>query len=256
MAPRAQPDISPEFNICRYNNGVKLKKPAYFQYDEDHDAYSVADLFKQKFSIYFLNTSSVLTKINAACAMVCGFESESSAIGKSVFDFTTKKSAALAVNSDKEIIMTEKAKIFDQLLTHIAGQEYQYLTIKLPWYSDNNSMRGVLGFSIALGVHPLADSISNIVKLGLLKDIPNIYRNKSAIPTANITSCHLSNREIDCLCLTVRGKSAKQVGYELNISARTVEEHLNNIKRKMSVFSKAELIQKTIDHYSHLIVKE
>lgn len=36
---------------------------------------------------------------------------------------------------------------------------------------------------------------------------------------------------------------------ELGISQRTVEEYLNNIKLKMGVYSKSELIDKTIDYF-------
>jgi len=63
-------------------------------------------------------------------------------------------------------------------------------------------------------------------------------------PTVNLAT--LTKREIECLNLTVKGKPAKKVAYELRISQRTVEEHLTNIKKKMGVFSKAELIEKSL----------
>lgn len=62
----------------------------------------------------------------------------------------------------------------------------------------------------------------------------------------------LTNRECDCLLLSLTGKSAKQVAYQLNISARTVEEHLNNIKLKFGVFSKTQLIETVIAYLSKI----
>lgn len=54
---------------------------------------------------------------------------------------------------------------------------------------------------------------------------------------------HLSKRELQCLQLSIRGKSARQAAIEMGISQRTVEEYLNNIKRKMGVKTKAEMIE-------------
>lgn len=53
---------------------------------------------------------------------------------------------------------------------------------------------------------------------------------------------HLSKRELQCLRLSIRGKSARQAAVEMGISQRTVEEYLNNIKLKMGVKTKAEMI--------------
>lgn len=55
-------------------------------------------------------------------------------------------------------------------------------------------------------------------------------------------SFHLSQRELQCLQLSIRGKSASKVAVELGISRRTVEEYLNNIKLKMGVKTKSEMI--------------
>jgi LuxR family transcriptional activator of conjugal transfer of Ti plasmids len=57
----------------------------------------------------------------------------------------------------------------------------------------------------------------------------------------------ITKREYDCLHLTLRGQSARAVGESLGISQRTVEEYLNNVKRKLGVHSKSELISAAMD---------
>jgi DNA-binding CsgD family transcriptional regulator len=59
----------------------------------------------------------------------------------------------------------------------------------------------------------------------------------------------LSKREKEVIFLSIRGKTAKSIGETLHISKRTVEKHLLNIKVKMNVSTKAELIEKVIDKY-------
>ncbi len=51
---------------------------------------------------------------------------------------------------------------------------------------------------------------------------------------------HLTPREIDVLRLVTQGKTNAEIGYELGISEKTVEKHLDTIFRKMGVVSRVE----------------
>jgi DNA-binding NarL/FixJ family response regulator len=52
---------------------------------------------------------------------------------------------------------------------------------------------------------------------------------------ANITP-----RELEVLCLVVEGKTNQEIGYELGISEKTVEKHLESIFEKLGVSSRVE----------------
>lgn len=52
----------------------------------------------------------------------------------------------------------------------------------------------------------------------------------------------LSSRERNCLIHLVQGKTAKQIGNDLDLSHRTVESYLENIKNKFTCLTKQELI--------------
>ncbi|MCC5792638.1 MAG: helix-turn-helix domain-containing protein [Legionellaceae bacterium] len=56
----------------------------------------------------------------------------------------------------------------------------------------------------------------------------------------------LTTRENECLELTIKGFTAKEIAKKLSISPRTVEEYLNQVKLKMRVSSKQQLIQKVL----------
>jgi DNA-binding CsgD family transcriptional regulator len=124
---------------------------------------------------------------------------------------------------------------------------FNFLSIKSPWYDDENHIAGVFGCSIVLGQHSLAESLSAIVQLGLFDSdkLPTTQQ----IPPSNfkINNAYLSKREIECLKLTIKGYTAKRIGQELTISYRTVEDYLNNIKMKTGTSSKAELIELTVN---------
>lgn len=54
----------------------------------------------------------------------------------------------------------------------------------------------------------------------------------------------LSHREQECVNFIVQGLTAKQIGKALNISNRTVETYLENVKRKLCCHNRAELLWK------------
>lgn len=57
----------------------------------------------------------------------------------------------------------------------------------------------------------------------------------------------LSRRQNDCIRLLIRGMSAKEIARELNLSHRTVEDHLLALKCKLKAKNKAELIAKGLE---------
>lgn len=60
----------------------------------------------------------------------------------------------------------------------------------------------------------------------------------------NQWSDELTLREKDCAFFLARGFSAKEIGRQLDISARTVESHIQRIKIKLNCYSRQQLIKK------------
>lgn len=52
----------------------------------------------------------------------------------------------------------------------------------------------------------------------------------------------LTNREIECLNWTLKGKTAWEIGVILGISQSTVVTHLNNGRKKFGVYSKHQAV--------------
>lgn len=56
----------------------------------------------------------------------------------------------------------------------------------------------------------------------------------------------LSTRELECLFFLLRGKTTKVIARILNLSPRTVESYIDQVKSKLACASKEELIEKAI----------
>ncbi len=70
------------------------------------------------------------------------------------------------------------------------------------------------------------------------------------VPSKKKKKTDLTNREIQCLDLIAHGYTMKYAANKLDISARTVETHLRNIKEKLDVFNKNQLIQYWYEHFN------
>lgn len=57
-----------------------------------------------------------------------------------------------------------------------------------------------------------------------------------------IMQINLTNRELDCANLLAKGFTAKMIAIQLNLSYRTIEEYINNLKHKTGKHTKAELV--------------
>ncbi len=64
-----------------------------------------------------------------------------------------------------------------------------------------------------------------------------------------IKDIRLTQREMQCLQLTIKGFTAKKIAKELGLSFRTIEEYMTNIRVKAGVNSKSELIEMVIQDF-------
>lgn len=246
-------DTSNELLVHRYGNGIKLVRPDEIIEKNKLFAQSshqtVADLMQMPMGVYFDNPEIIIQNINDLNAEACGFNSVEDAVGKGLFDVFKKDTATYIVNNDKEVIETNQMQIIEEEYLRKDDNSIQSLSIKFPWYGSNNEIIGLLGFSIMLGRQSLAESLLHLTKLGLLNS-PAGYDDCHFLPGSKINNVYLSRRETQCLQLYIKGKTAKEVARILRLSYRTVENYIRNIKIKMGVTKKSELIIKMMDHYN------
>lgn len=71
--------------------------------------------------------------------------------------------------------------------------------------------------------------------------------NQAVSGKENINLSILSKRELDCVYFITRGFTSKQIGKKLNLSHRTIETYIENIKNKFYLKSKFEIAEKFIN---------
>ncbi len=234
-----------EMYVYKFQHGIKLldpeKKNATFMSEK---ADSLSDLFKLKLSIYLLDHESRLQNCNIENLDLLNTASFKDVYKKSAFDVWQNETCRAMIQNDKNVICYQKKFFFDEQMPTNNGLFIDGLTIKLPWYGAENKVIGVMGFSVVIGKYSLASSLSLIANLGIFDQKNNL---PMYLPGLKLGNIYLTKREIEILHHIVRGKSSRLIAEAISRSTRTVQTHIENIKNKMGVDNKAELIEKALE---------
>lgn len=236
-------DTSNEFHLCRYRNGITLIRPEQinksFPYGQPL-GYTVNDLLRHSFCVYFSDTETTNINLNETTAVSCGYSSLQTALNKTLHEVYDKRSVENIIRNNLEVIKSKKTIIIEATALQKNQINVSTLSIKIPWYHNDNII-GLLGCSIVLGKQALVESLSQIRNLGLLEYESHTLAH---ICGREIDNLYFSKRELQCIQLTLKGYPAKKAAFTLGLSQRTVEEYLDNIKIKLGVHSKSEMIEK------------
>ena len=232
-------EISQEMYLVPSGHTVKLVPPSnLIEYP------SIADLNKLPFCIYFLNCQSESQLMNDFAAEACGWISASDSIGKTIEVVTNAKTAQHVLNEHQTILKRNKLTITEHEVLRKDDLSFQALNIIRPWKNSNNELLGVFGCSIVLGSESIFTIMTRVNEYGLLDTKVSI---ESLLSSAVFNGHYFSKREMECLQYYIKGRTAKQIAKELKLSYRTVQHYLENIKCKMGVSSKSELISKVTE---------
>lgn len=198
---------------------------------------SLKELFSHDFPAFLVNSNYQMASLNSVTASSCGFDSESAAVGKTIFDFCEREKAEAIFQADKMAIVSQKRSISEDTIILEDGTIHNFLGFRVPLYNEKNKNIGLLGCSIDLDNGSLASSLTKMTALGLL--------NASSVNIpSKLSQVYLSKQQRECAKLLLKGFSSKQIAKGLNLSYRTVEAYVNHLKNKLSCQNKTELVLK------------
>lgn len=157
--------------------------------------------------------------------------------------------AEFLIKQDYQVVIKQSMIISEQHFIRSADEiDFPAFAIRYPIYNEQNKIVGIFAFAVVIGPNALcklAEALTMIVSTGLL-NLPSNNSIFQLLPGRNIQNIYLSQRESECLKLLVRGKTIKMSAKILGLSPRTVEHYLENVKIKMGVNTKFELIDKIL----------
>ncbi|KTC72545.1 LuxR family transcriptional regulator [Legionella birminghamensis] len=148
------------------------------------------------------------------------------------------------LNNDELVKKSECPNVF---------YEQGFISIKSPLYNGTNIV-GLLGISLKMEQYSLGDfnSIISIINTIFQQSLSNEISEINCINKKPL-SINLTPREIDCLRLYMKGYTIKNIAKYLNLSSRSIEFYMVNIKNKFGVNKRSELLPLAFEYYPNLM---
>jgi DNA-binding CsgD family transcriptional regulator len=189
--------------------------------------------------------NSVFMYVNPVYARVVGLKHHLDMVGRTDFDIPCDAAACadLFQTQDKEVMASAKSlKILD--IHPCAGGKWgAYILTKTPLV-DQGKVIGTIfhGMDITSARTLELGSLLGRVRLGAEHE-----RQLSYIVGDQKGQLDLSSRESEVLFYLIRGKRVKDIAVLLDLSPRTVEQHVATMRNKFSASSQYELIDQAIN---------
>lgn len=173
---------------------------------------------------------------NTNLAKILNFKKTTDIIGLHDRDIPSysEETSTFHAHNDKLVLAGKTIKALHKPSSPYKGEVFYF--IKKPLLNAENKICGLIYHCQEFD---LTDTIFHQVKMNLAYEISSAnyyYIN----PIQN--HFNLSQRELECLFLTLREKNAREISLVMEVSKRTVESYLENIKNKFGSNTKTNLI--------------
>lgn len=130
--------------------------------------------------------------------------------------------------ADKKAV-EEKSTIFtEEYPLLVDGSQAIMLSTKSPLYDESGAVVGIIGTSF---------NVANVRQ----QSSETTENDASDLLAKNDDNFHFTAREIECINWMIKGKTSLEIAMILNLSERTVETHINNIKKKTKCYKQFQL---------------
>jgi DNA-binding CsgD family transcriptional regulator len=242
-------DTASDLIVQPYNRGIQLIKPK----DKNLNQFpSIGSLFAMPLLVYFVDFEGVFVDANHHTCLSNipdnhGYYSDKDLKKAPLKALFKKESAEKFYAQNNNLLDTKALTIYETQSTRLDEVSFSCISFKFPVFNQENTIMGIFGMSAFIDgsafkeAENLSDSMQHIIQTGL------IPHSKNMLPGFHIDGIYLSKQEITCLRLLVAGKTMNQIGLKMGLSQRTVEFYLDNIKQKLHVKTKSDLIEKVIE---------
>lgn len=216
----------------------------------DHLNIGLMDSLPGLFCIKDKNSNFIFS--NQALCKAQGFDSFEKFLNIGANDFNLNcpmvEMANTFVCEDKKVMKEGQPLKILGYYSFSGDQKQLVLGEKKPLFDELGELIGVIGFYQNVTDLNIINTFAMYKKNDLYL---NRKKNACYYPIQSWSKFNLSKRQKECLYYLTRGFSVSDIAFVLEISNRTVEDHVNEIKNKMFCCSKKEVIDKAI-HYGFL----
>lgn len=197
--------------------------------------------------IVVMDKNSRFLYSNKYTAQMFGYKDEDNMVGIDAYGMKCPavESAPQFIRQDKMVMETGIEITMLDIHTYANGENKILITKKSPYIFENE-----IAGSICHCTEINAELLSHVCA-ALIQSDKNYYskqngNNRSYILSKPNLHKQLTDREMDCIFYLLRGNTMKKIAKHLNISPRTVETHLEQIKYKLNCANKSEIVEQCL----------
>lgn len=186
------------------------------------------------------NADSIYVQMTDQTAQLLGWKNGDACLGKTDYDIPCDafQFAKTFIEQDKKVIQSQKTMLILDVHRYKTGTK---ILLGSKTYLESNE--------VLINSIDISDCIifQNYIKL-IQMDSKFTHKHGAASYILNADHCPLplTEKQKNCLFLLIRGKTIKEIAAILNLSPRTVEDHIKTIKNKFQCNSKGQVIEKAI----------
>ncbi|MBA4696554.1 MAG: helix-turn-helix transcriptional regulator [Legionella sp.] len=190
---------------------------------------------------------SVFMHANQDYVNIIGLGHKEDIVGRTDFDMPcdTINAATMFREQDARVMQSlHKMRILD--IHPFAGRVWKaYIFTKTPLMNGDECVGTIFhGTDITNAASLEIGSLLARTKIEGIEN--NLVGQHSYMLSHHFNDIKLTDRQAEVLFYLLRGKTAKQIGQYLNVSSRTIHEHMDQLKFKLNAQNKHELIDMAI----------
>ena len=191
-------------------------------------------------------TDTIWDGCNLFEVALAGCRNESEFLGTTTGNLAAdEETTRLFIAQDRSVIIDRKP-LLNKLDVMTRKKEVCVLlsSTKIPIYDSMRNVSGLLGFfTDVTGLRQSAAiTIKNMMSVCFDDILASLQSKKNYYISTDKHPIRLTAKQAACLTHLSMGKTIKQISSTLDCSSRTIEDHINLLKRKLGVYSTAELI--------------
>lgn len=192
------------------------------------------------------------TSTTLRSALLCGFKNQQDKYEKTDYELKCKasESAVYFQEQDKQVISEDRETSFLQLNRYADNQVHVFLTKKIPLKIPCGTIIGVCGIVEEISSPAIVKAIFELANIGKIDPILRLNKKNFEIDGGNFFKL-LSDNESEIVFYFIRGFSNKEIGLSLNLSSRSVEAKLENLKNKFNCNSLQDFYNYCLSHQAH-----
>ncbi|WP_150467757.1 helix-turn-helix domain-containing protein [Francisella sp. SYW-9] len=193
------------------------------------------------------NLNSVITNVNQGVLEILKIQ-QNEILNKNYdnMPFLSEGFAEELKKQDEFVINSKNSIEYLSIGMFKSLKPYILKSSKFPLFDSKNNVIGLAVHSLVVKKQSMIKNIASLKSDDLIKykDIGSYYHSHNYDQILNI----LTEKEKEVIFYLIRGKTAKDIAGILSRSLRTIEAHINNIKYKLSINSKSQLIESMVEN--------